>query len=105
MTEKSIVVIISKATSPFDDGICDFGYLRVILQGAEIVGEKGGVILGSATFFRAGALLSAQIYKICTLLSTGIVENVLDHVRSTAREALPDAAFRAVPSESRQVRR
>lgn len=77
----------------------NFGFwrLRDNRQGHEIVKEKGGVILGIATFFRAGALLSEQIYKICTLLSTGFVENVRADDRETAREALPDVAFGGVP--------
>lgn len=81
----------------FGAGFFAFSRLRDNRQGPEIVREKGGVILGIATFFRAGALLSEEIYKICTLLSTGIVENVRGDDRQTARKALPDVVFRGVP--------
>jgi hypothetical protein len=45
------------------------------LQLIEKAGEKVGVNLGIATILAVGAPLSEQIYKICTQLSTAIVEN------------------------------
>jgi hypothetical protein len=41
-------------------------------------------------------LLSERIYKICTPLSTGFVENIRDAARAFARKPLPDAGFRGV---------
>jgi hypothetical protein len=38
--------------------------------------------------------LSERIYKICTLLSTGFVENIGIAARAVARKPLPDAGFR-----------
>jgi hypothetical protein len=38
--------------------------------------------------------LSERIYKICTSLSTGFVENIGELERTVARKPLPDAAFR-----------
>lgn len=45
----------------------------------------------SEKFLRAGPL-SGQIYKICTLLSTDIVENSWRMIESVARKALLGAA-------------
>ena len=39
--------------------------------------------------------LSGRIYKICTILSTDIVENTSARARPTAREALLGAALAA----------
>jgi hypothetical protein len=49
--------------------------------------------------FLLGVPLSGQIYKICTLLSTDIVENTSARAVRTAREALLGAA-RAAWAES-----
>jgi hypothetical protein len=49
-----------------------------------------------------GAALSKRIYKICTLLSTGFVDNVAAPGETPARKAWPDAGFRGaarVPCE------
>jgi hypothetical protein len=62
-------------------------------QTLEIGTEKGGAILGIATISPAPALLSAPIYKICTLLSTGIVENIARRRAPPGRKALSGAAF------------
>ena len=63
-----------------------------ISQIIEISKEKCGANLGIATFFPAPALLSALIYKICTLLSTGIVENTVLTRTAPLRKALCGAA-------------
>ena len=61
--------------------------------------------MGITPFFRIWALLSAQIYKICTLLSTGIVENVFSNRRGGACNALPDVAFGDIPRGVCELRR
>jgi hypothetical protein len=45
----------------------------------------------------AGAPLSDRIYKICTLLSTGFVENLTPLYRRKVLEALCGAALRPIP--------
>jgi hypothetical protein len=67
------------------------------LQTIEMNIEKGGAILGIATFFPVPALLSAPIYKICTLLSTGIVENMPQQRAAPRRKALCGAASGGCP--------
>jgi hypothetical protein len=49
-----------------------------------------------------GAALSKRIYKICTLLSTGFVDNVPARAGTPPRKAWPGAGFRGaarVPCE------
>jgi hypothetical protein len=58
--------------------------------------EKVGMKSGIATFFRATPSLSGRIYKICTLLSTGFVENMRRTRAATLRNPLPGAVFRGV---------
>jgi hypothetical protein len=52
--------------------------------------------LGIATFSMAAALLSIRIYKICTLPSTGNVDNVVARWRCDARKPLSGAVFRGL---------
>jgi hypothetical protein len=55
-----------------------------------------GAIFVWRAFFLTGALLSVRIYKICTSLSTGFVENIGAARTTAARKPLPDAPFRGV---------
>ena len=50
--------------------------------------------MARAEIFRAPARLSDRIYKICTLLSTGFVDNPIPGVQATALEPAPGAVFR-----------
>ena len=59
--------------------------------------KKVGQIMGTATNFPSGAALSDRIYKICTLLSTGFVENHCPPRAATPRKPLSGAGFRAMP--------
>jgi hypothetical protein len=59
---------------------------------AQIVGAN----LGIATFSPVPARLSAGIYKICTLLSTVIVENTASANLHIGRKPLPGAVFGGV---------
>src|SRR2546423_102497 len=52
--------------------------------------------LGIATFSTAAALLSVRIYKICTLPSTGNVDNVVAQSRRDARKPLSGAVFQGL---------
>jgi hypothetical protein len=52
--------------------------------------------LGVATFSIATAPLSVRIYKICTLPSTGNVDNVVARRRPDARRALSGAVFQGL---------
>src|SRR6266550_2786576 len=52
--------------------------------------------LGIATFSMAAALLSVRIYKICTLPSTGNVDNVVARARRDARKPLSGAVFQGL---------
>jgi hypothetical protein len=45
-------------------------------------------------FYVTGATLSDRIYKICTPLSTGFVENIRESGSQPARKPLPDAPLR-----------
>jgi hypothetical protein len=58
----------------------------------EIHDRNDGAHLGMSEKILHRAPLSGQIYKICTLLSTDIVENVILLARAVSREALLDAA-------------
>jgi hypothetical protein len=58
--------------------------------------EKSDAILCIATIFRAGASLSARIYKIYTLLSTGFVENTAHGRRRIVRKGPRGADFRGI---------
>jgi hypothetical protein len=58
------------------------------------MGKNLGEISGIPTFFGGQTTLSERIYKICTLLSTGIVENARRAMVATSRKALPVADFR-----------
>ena len=69
-----------------------FWRLRANGQGHEIVKERRRMV-GHRNLFRAGALLSVQIYKIYTLYPH-VCGNVRADDRETAREALPDVAVR-----------
>jgi hypothetical protein len=58
----------------------------------EIHDRTDGADLGMSEKILHRAPLSGQIYKICTLLSTDIVENVMLLARVVTRKALLDAA-------------
>ena len=49
--------------------------------------------MASATIFRAPARLSEPIYKICTLLSTGFVDNRVPIAQAAASKPAPGAVF------------
>jgi hypothetical protein len=66
------------------------------LQVHEIHMKKSGVKLSIATIFPLGTPLSAPIYKIRTLLSTGFVDNGSGLGGRTPREALSGAGFGTV---------
>jgi hypothetical protein len=68
-------------------------------QSIENAGEKVGAKLGIATFLPMGAPLSEQIYKICTLLSTAIVENRRPQRLTDLRKAFAGAGFGGIPGE------
>jgi hypothetical protein len=53
-------------------------------------------ILVWGAFSLTGARLSARIYKICTPLSTGFVENIVRPRATAARQAFADAVLRGV---------
>jgi hypothetical protein len=59
--------------------------------------KKVGQIMGTATNIPAGTALSDQMYKICTLLSTGFVENHAADQAAAPRKPLSGAGFRAMP--------
>ena len=63
------------------------------LQAFVMVTEIAGANLSIATISPARAALSEQIYKICTLLSTGIVENMTHATPAIGRKPLPGADF------------
>jgi hypothetical protein len=69
------------------------------LQFIENANKKVGVKLGITTFFAVGAPLSEQIYKICTLLSTAIVENRRARRRPATRKPFADAGSRGALGE------
>ena len=56
--------------------------------------RTGDQKMASAEFFRAPARLSDRIYKICTLLSTGFVDNRVPGAQATGLEAATGAVFR-----------
>ncbi|HEV8259008.1 MAG TPA: hypothetical protein VGR42_18710 [Casimicrobiaceae bacterium] len=58
----------------------------------EIHDRNDGADLGMSEKILHRAPLSGQIYKICTLLSTDIVENVILSAQAASRKALLDAA-------------
>jgi hypothetical protein len=58
----------------------------------EIYYKNDGADLGMSEKILHRAPLSGRIYKICTLLSTDIVENVILSARALSRKALLDAA-------------
>jgi hypothetical protein len=74
-------------------------------QLAESIWKKGGVNLSTTTIFRAPAPLSLQIYKIYTLLSTVIVENMSQQAPAVCRKALPGADFGGFAAPSHAGRR
>jgi hypothetical protein len=55
-----------------------------------------GAFFVTAPISLTRALLSDRIYKICTLLSTGFVENARERRPATLPKALPGAGFRGV---------
>jgi hypothetical protein len=65
-----------------------------MFQVIEKLKQKVDAKLGIATFFPAGAPLSARIYKICTLLSTAFVENPRSAAARGPRKALTGAGLR-----------
>jgi hypothetical protein len=67
------------------------------LQSIEKTDEKVGAKLGIATILAVGAPLSEQIYKICTLLSTAIVENHSPGAPRAPWKAFADAGSRGSP--------
>jgi hypothetical protein len=54
----------------------------------EIYYKNDGADLGMSEKILHRALLSGRIYKICTLLSTDIVENIILSARAVSRKAL-----------------
>ena len=63
--------------------------------------KKVGAKLGIATFLPALPRLSDRMYKICTLLSTGFVDNRATRPSAAARKALCGAGFRAIAGPQR----
>ena len=59
-----------------------------------------GMKLGIATFFRALPGLTCRIYKICTSVSTGFVENVRAAAPAVPRNALYGADFGGMPARA-----
>jgi hypothetical protein len=64
------------------------------LQVLESVYLFFGPIFVMGRFFLPGVTLSDRIYKICTSLSTGFVENIRRHRRGTRRKPRRGAGFR-----------
>jgi hypothetical protein len=75
---------------------------RAPVEAPKHVLEWTAVFFGSflvwRVFFVAGTPLSARIYKICTLLSTGFVEKIAVPRTTAARKPLPDAVLRGTPA-------
>jgi len=63
-------------------------------QGLESAPFFYDTIFVTALFFLTWTRLSNPIYKICTLVSTGFVENPRAAARPPPRKPLPDADFR-----------
>jgi hypothetical protein len=63
------------------------------LQVFELASFFHDAIFVTAMIFLTGTALSDRIYKICTLLSTGFVENLPAAGTTPPRKALPDAHF------------
>ncbi len=63
------------------------------LQVSDWTVKKSGRKLGMTRILPAGARLSRRIYKICTLLSTGFVDNGIPSAQAAPRKALAGAAF------------
>lgn len=64
------------------------------LQSLESTSFFYDTIFVTALFFLTCTGLSNPIYKICTLVSTGFVENPRAAARPSPRKPLPDADFR-----------
>jgi hypothetical protein len=60
----------------------------------ELAAFFSGAIFVIGLFSLTGAILSDRIYKICTPLSTGFVENIRESGSQPARKPLPDAPLR-----------
>ena len=71
----------------------------------EAMAKKTGLKLGIATFFPACVRLSDRIYKICTLLSTGFVDNLRWRPHPAPRRSLSGAGFRAIDGAHWEARR
>jgi len=69
-----------------------------ISQVNEKYDNKGGVDLGMSEKILRRGPLSDRMYKICTLLSTDYVDNIVRPSRGIAPEALLDAASRPCAS-------
>jgi hypothetical protein len=68
------------------------------LQRIDSLNYLAGAKLGIASFLPAWTLLSDRMYKICTLLSTGFVDNLPIPHLATGRKPLCGAACRGVPA-------
>jgi hypothetical protein len=63
------------------------------LQGFDRKVKKQGRKLGMTRILPAPWSLSGRMYKICTLLSTGFVDNAARSAEGAARKATAGAAF------------
>ena len=79
--------------TPADEASSRMGSER---QRIDTTSQTIGANLGIATFSMATALLSVRIYKICTLPSTGNVDNVVARRRRDARRPLSGAVFQGL---------
>jgi protein gp37 len=68
------------------------------MQGIDSIAEKTGGNSGTRRFFPASPRLSDRIYKMCTILSTGFVDNAVRAPRAIGRKALPGAGFGRMPA-------
>ena len=80
-----------------DRGSADCGVLVQAIDAKEV---SSGESLGIASKTSTPARLSARMYKICTPVSTGFVDNAAAPSARIARKALPDAGFGGVPPAS-----
>ena len=73
---------------------------ETLLQSLESPSFFYDTIFVTALFFLTWTGLSNPIYKICTLVSTGFVENPRVAARTAPRKPLPDADFRGAGAAS-----
>ena len=72
----------------------EFNRAETHLQSLESASFFYDTIFVTALFFLTWTRLSNPMYKICTLVSTGFVENPRAAARPPPRKPLPDADFR-----------